>query len=69
MISSFLTSRRIKEQWYFWILYSFTLIFIWLNSHGERIYLYLNSFYLISNSIGLYIWLKKDKENKAIENI
>lgn len=69
MISSFLTSRRIKEQWYFWILYSFTLIFIWLNSHGERIYLYLNSFYLISNSIGLYTWLKKDKENKAIENI
>ncbi len=60
--SSFLASNRYKEQWYFWIGYSIVLIYIWSHSSGERVYLYLNAFYIISNLIGLYLWNRKSKK-------
>lgn len=66
--SSFLASKRCKDQWIFWMGYSFSLIYIWMFSNGERVYLFLNIFYIVNNAIGIYLWNKKYKEQRLISN-
>lgn len=71
IVSSFMASKRYKEQWIFWIGYSIVLIYLWMFNDGEQAYLYLNIFYTITNVIGLILWYKKYKYEKnivAIEN-
>lgn len=68
VISSLLASKRCKEQWYFWMGYAFVLIYIWMNSQGEKVYLILNCFYVINNSLGLYLWIKAYKKERTITN-
>ena len=67
VISSLLASKRCKEQWYFWMGYAIVLIYIWMNSQGEKVYLILNCFYVINNSLGLYLWMKAYKKEKLLE--
>ena len=68
IISSFLASRRNKDQWYFWIGYALVVVYIWLYSQGERVYLFLNIFYLLNNSLGLYLWMKAYKKERLESN-
>jgi len=47
--------------------YAIVLIYIWMNSQGEKVYLILNCFYVINNSLGLYLWMKAYKKEKLLE--
>ena len=68
IISSFLASKRNKDQWYFWMGYALVVVYIWLYSQGEQVYLFLNIFYLLNNSLGLYLWTKAYKEQRLNSN-
>lgn len=64
LISSFLASKIIKEQWFFWSLYDLVLIVIWLITflnYGTSgiIYLILNIIYIGINIIGFLNWKKR----------
>lgn len=71
--AGFLTSRRIKEQWYFWIAYSLIFSAIWistLSADTTQITLVLQNIpYLAINIVGLIKWnklYKEDEKNKAL---
>ncbi|MBQ4347616.1 MAG: nicotinamide mononucleotide transporter, partial [Firmicutes bacterium] len=60
--AAYLSSRRIKEQWYFWLAYTFLLIALWLPSAMQDInnlpVLLQNFIFLGININGLLVWRK-----------
>lgn len=73
VIASFLASRRIKQQWFFWSGYSIVSVYIWLNNFIETknvglLYLILNCIYIVINVVGWYNWHKLYKKQKEVTN-
>lgn len=69
LIASFLASKRIKEQWLFFLLYSIVLVIIWTfnfinNDSSGFTYLVLNTIYIIFNLYGYIIWFKLYNQSK-----
>ena len=61
LVSVFLATKGILEQWYFWIFYSIILIVIWvlnyINSGSSGLlYIALNIIYVIVNTYFLIKW-------------
>ena len=66
--ASFLASRTIKEQWIAWIIYSLILFVLWLitfisNGNG-LMFVILNALYILINTYGLIVWIRKFNESK-----
>jgi len=71
IFASYFASKRIKEQWLFWILNSLVLLFIWTYQSFSNIdalsFVILNIVYLFFNVIGIIKWSKLPlKKNQNI---
>lgn len=69
IVSVYLASKMIKEQWIFWILYSIVLTYIWYSNYlidGETgiLYLVLNIIYIVLNIKGYITWIKIEKNKE-----
>lgn len=66
--AGYLSARRIKEQWYFWIASSIIFSVIWITTLGNdtsQITLILQNIpYLIINIVGLVKWNKLYKQSQ-----
>ncbi|MFA5342040.1 MAG: nicotinamide riboside transporter PnuC [Clostridia bacterium] len=65
--AGYLSARRIKEQWYFWIAYSLIFSGIWLSTLGsdtsQMTLILQNIPFLYINIVGLVQWNKMYKES------
>ncbi len=69
LIASLFASKRIKEQWLFFLLYSIVLVIIWTynftnNGSSGFTYLVLNTIYMILNLYGYIIWINLYNKSK-----
>lgn len=74
IVSCYLASKTIREQWIFWILYSVVLVYIWCENYlstGQAglLYLILNAFYIIVNIYGYVTWIIYEKNQKLYQKM
>ena len=72
LIATFSASRRYKEQWIFWSIYSIILSILWLMNYillnnGGILYLVLNIIYLVVNIYGMTNWYIEYRNQKKID--
>lgn len=73
ILSSFFASKRVIEQWGYWICYSIVLLIIWFinfnNSNAGITYLFLNFFFIAIDIYGIITWSKERKfKNENFKN-